>query len=132
MHYDRAEAWAHCSMFMPGINNGGDMRNVPVRFQEFNKKHPRIAEAYEGLASKCHESGPLNDRERILVKLGIAIGSGVEGSVHSQVRKGLDAGLRRDEIEHAFLLALTAIGFPSMMAALTWAEDILSKEDSTK
>ena len=108
------------------------MRTVPAKFQEFNKKRPRIAEAYESLASECHKGGPLNDRERILVKLGIAIGSGVEGSVHSQVRKGLDAGLRRDEIEHAFLLALTAIGFPSMMAALTWAEDILGKETNTK
>jgi 4-carboxymuconolactone decarboxylase len=108
------------------------MRKVPVTFQEFNKKHPRIAEAYEGLASECHVGGPLNDRERILVKLGIAIGSGVEGSVRSQVRKGLDAGLRPNEIEHAFLLALTAIGFPSMMAALTSAEDILSAESDTK
>jgi 4-carboxymuconolactone decarboxylase len=108
------------------------MRKVPVRFQEFNKKHPRIAEAYEGLAAECHKAGPLNETERALVKLGIAIGSGMEGSVHSQVRKALDAGLRPSEIEHAFLLGLTALGFPSMMAALTWAEDILSKETDAK
>jgi alkylhydroperoxidase/carboxymuconolactone decarboxylase family protein YurZ len=104
------------------------MRKVPVRFQEFNTKHPQIAEAYERLAGECHKSGPLNERERSLVKLGVAIGSGMEGSVHSQVRKSLDAGLQPDEIEHAFLLALTAIGFPRMMAALTWAEDVLHKE----
>ena len=108
------------------------MRKVPLRFQEFNKNNPRIAEAYENLASQCHKSGPLSEKERSLVKLGIAIGSGMEGSVHSQVRKGLDAGLQLDEIRHAFLLALTAIGFPRMMAALTWAEDILSKEVSLK
>ncbi len=108
------------------------MRRVPLRFQEFNKENPRIAEAYEKLASECHNSGPLSEKERSLVKLGIAIGSGMEGSVHSQIRKGLDAGLRPDEIRHAFLLALTAIGFPRMMAALTWAEDILNKEASEK
>jgi 4-carboxymuconolactone decarboxylase len=108
------------------------MRKVPLRFQQFNKENPRIAEAYETLASECHKSGPLNEKERSLVKLGIAIGSGMEGSVHSQVRKGLDAGLKAEEIRHAFLLALTAIGFPRMMAALTWAEDILNKEDSGK
>ena len=108
------------------------MRKVPARFQEFNKRHPRIAEAYEDLAAECHKSGPLNERERSLVKLGIAIGSGMEGSVHSQVRKALDGGLLPDEIRHAFLLSLTAMGFPRMMAALTWAEDILDKEAKTK
>jgi 4-carboxymuconolactone decarboxylase len=108
------------------------MRKVPVRFQVFNKKNPRIAEAYENLAAECHKSGPLNERERSLVKLGIAIGSGMEGSVHSQIRKALDAGLKQDEIHHTFLLALTAIGFPRMMAALTWAEDILNKETASK
>lgn len=108
------------------------MRKVPLRFQEFNKENPRVAEAYENLASECHKSGPLSEKERSLVKLGVAIGSGMEGSVHSQVRKALDAGLSPAEIRHGFLLALTAIGFPSMMAALTWAEDILGKEDSEK
>ncbi len=107
------------------------MRKVPLRFQEFNKENPRIAEAYEKLALECQKSGPLNQKERALVKLGVAIGSGMEGSVHSQIRKALDAGLHPDEIRHAFPLALTAIGFPRMMAALTWAEDIL-KEDSAK
>ena len=108
------------------------MRKAPARFLEFNKLHPRIAEAYENLASECHKSGPLNEKEKCLVRLGIAIGSGMEGSVHSQIRKALDAGLNRDEIEHAFLLALTAIGFPRMMAALTWAEDILKKDSGSK
>jgi alkylhydroperoxidase/carboxymuconolactone decarboxylase family protein YurZ len=108
------------------------MRKAPVRFQEFNKRYPGIAEAYENLASECHKSGPLNERERTLVKLGIAIGSGMEGSVHSQVRKALDAGIKQEEIRHALLLALTAIGFPGMMAALTWSEDILNKETSSK
>lgn len=106
------------------------MRKVPLRFQEFNRENPAIAEAYEKLASECHNSGPLSERERSLVKLGIAIGSGMEGSVRSQVRKGLDADLNIEEIRHAFRLALTAIGFPRMMAALTWAEDVLNKEVS--
>ena len=105
------------------------MRKAPERFIEFAKQYPKIAAAYENLAAECHKSGgPLNDRERALVKLGIAIGSGREGSVHSQVRKGLDGGMKPAEIRHAVLLAMTAIGFPSMMAALTWAEDILKKE----
>ena len=106
------------------------MRKVPERFGEFAKKYPQIAAAYESLAAECHQLGPLNAREQALVKLGVAAGSHMEGSVHSQVRKALDAGLKPDDIRQAILLALTAIGFPRMMAALTWAEDILKNETS--
>jgi 4-carboxymuconolactone decarboxylase len=108
------------------------MRKVPERFQKFSQQYSRIAAAYENLAGECHKLGPLNDRDRALVKLGIAAGSHMEGAVHSQVRKALDLGIHPDEIRHAILLATTAIGYPGMMAALTWAEDILSAEDSAK
>jgi 4-carboxymuconolactone decarboxylase len=109
------------------------MRKIPARFQEFAKQYPRIINAYEDLAGECRKSGgPLNERDCSLVKLGIAAGSHMEGSVHSQVRKSLDAGMKPDEIRHAILLALTTIGFPRMMAALAWAEDILGKESPAK
>jgi alkylhydroperoxidase/carboxymuconolactone decarboxylase family protein YurZ len=105
-----------------------DMRKLPERFISFTKAYPEIAAAYETLAGKCRESGPLDERDQTLVKLGVAIGSGLEGSVHSQVRKSLDAGVNPDEIRHAFMLAMTAIGFPKTMATFTWAEDILKDE----
>jgi alkylhydroperoxidase/carboxymuconolactone decarboxylase family protein YurZ len=108
------------------------MRKVPEKFKAFNKLYPRVADAYENLASECHNSGPLSEKERILAKLGIAIGSGLEGSVRSQVRKAFDAGMNREEVEHAFLLSITAIGFPAMMAALMWAEDILNEESAPR
>jgi 4-carboxymuconolactone decarboxylase len=116
------------------------MRQVPARFLKFKKDYPEIAEAYEKLASECHTAGPLNERDRALVKLGVATGSGVEGSVRSQVRKALDLGISPDEIRHTIVLSLTAIGFPKMMAILNWAEVILrevptrasSKKDPSK
>jgi 4-carboxymuconolactone decarboxylase len=106
------------------------MRRVPGRFQEFAKKYPQIMKAYEGLAGECRHSGPLSERDQALVKLGIAAGSHMEGLVRSQVRKALDLGLNPEEIRHAIVLALTSIGFPRMMASLTWAEDILKEEIS--
>jgi 4-carboxymuconolactone decarboxylase len=112
--------------------NGGYMRKVPERFQRFAKEYPRIAAAYENFAAECHKLGPLDARERSLVKIGVAAGSRMEGAVHSQVRKALDNGLRPDEIRHAILLTSTTIGFPGMMAALTWVEDILNKENPAK
>jgi len=106
------------------------MRRVPLRFQEFTKQYPQVATAYEALAGECRRSGPLGERDQALVKIGVAAGTQTEGVVHSQVRKALDIGLQPDEIRHAILLALTSIGFPKMMAALTWAEDILKAEIS--
>lgn len=103
------------------------MKKIPVRFQEFMKNYPKVANAYEGLAGECRKSGPLGEREQALVKLGIAAGSQLEGLVHSHVRKALDIGLKPDEIRHAIMLSLTSIGFPRMMSALTWAEDILAE-----
>ena len=108
------------------------MRKIPVRFQDFAKKYPKIITAYENLAGECHRSGPLSKRDQALVKLGIAAGSHMEGSVHSQVRKALDIGMQPDEIRHAVMLGLTSIGFPRMMASLTWAADILNQEISKK
>src|SRR5512138_43555 len=112
--------------------NGGEMRKIPIRFQEFTKNYPQVANAYEGLAGECRHSGPLGERDQALVKLGIAAGSQLEGLVHSQVRKALDLGLQPDEIRHAILLSFTSIGFPRIMAALTWSEDILKEETKLK
>ena len=106
------------------------MRKIPVRFQEFTKKYPQVATAYEGLAGECRHSGPLSERDQALVKLGIAAGSHMEGSVRSQTRKALDLGIQPDEIRHAVILSLISIGFPRMMAALAWTEDILKEEIS--
>lgn len=104
------------------------MRKIPETFIEFTRLYPKVATAYETLAGECRESGPLNEKDQALVRLGVAIGSGMEGSVRSQVRKGLDVGMNPDEIRHAFLLALTAIGFPKMMAVITMVEDLLEDE----
>jgi 4-carboxymuconolactone decarboxylase len=104
------------------------MKKIPVRFQEFMTTYPQIANSYESLSAECRRSGPLNERDQALVKLGIAAGAQLEGLVHSHVRKALDMGLQPDEIRHAIVMGLTSIGFPRMMSALTWAEDILKGE----
>lgn len=74
------------------------------------------------------DAGPLDDKTRALVKLGVCVGGWLEGSVHSAVRKALEAGATRDEIRHAVVVALPTIGFPSTMAALSWADDVLKKK----
>lgn len=61
-----------------------------------------------------------------MVKLGVAIGAASQGGVRSQVRKALDEGFSRAEIEHAILLSTTTIGLPQMIAAWTWTRSLLA------
>lgn len=99
----------------------------PTRFQRFGKKYPAVMQAYQALGEATAEAGPLDAKARALVKLGIATGAWREGAVHSHTRRALAVGCSPDEIRHVVLLATTTLGFPSMMAALTWVEDVLGR-----
>jgi len=45
--------------------------------------------------------------------------------VHSHTRKALEAGCSPAQVRHAVLLSVTTMGFPNMMAALSWVDDVL-------
>jgi AhpD family alkylhydroperoxidase len=45
-----------------------------------------------------------------------------ESAVRSHTHRALEAGATAEEIHHALLLGITTIGFPAMMAALSWAQ----------
>lgn len=104
------------------------MAGLPKRFDRFLNDFPEIATAYENMGDSIHRFGPLNDKERALVKIAIAIGLNMEGAVHAQVRKGIKAGLTKKEIRQIALLAIPTIGFPPAMAAMSWMDDILDKK----
>lgn len=108
------------------------MKKIPKRFKDFKKNYRDIAKAYEDLGAACHAAGPLNEKTRSLVKLAISIGARLEGGVHSQVRKAIDAGATRDEMYQVAFLSIPTIGFPSAMAAMSWIEDIVRPEKSKK
>jgi alkylhydroperoxidase/carboxymuconolactone decarboxylase family protein YurZ len=112
---------------MKAKSKSAGARAVPKRFREFGRRYPAIAAAYESLAKATQEAGPLDTKARCLVKLGIAAGAWREGAVHSHTRRALDAGCTPEEIRHVVLLATTTLGFPSMMAVMTWVEDVLSR-----
>lgn len=98
---------------------------VPKRYKRFMEEFPETAKAYEMLGDAVHKAGPLDDRTRALVKVAISTGARLEGALHSHVRKALSAGVKPEEIRHAIMLSLPTIGLPSMMAALSWADDII-------
>lgn len=100
---------------------------IPEPYLRFQQKFPAIFGAYASLGATIHAESSLSERERALIKLGMAMGAQQEGALHAHVRKALDAGLAPDEIRQVVLLAIPSLGFPAMMAAMTWVEDILGE-----
>jgi len=100
---------------------------LPKKYESFSETFPEILRLYQQLGKSCRESGPLKEKCQDLIKLGIAIGANSRGSVMSSVRKALASGSTPEEIAHAVLLSLTTTGFPNMIAALGWVNEVLEK-----
>src|SRR5262249_46407061 len=99
----------------------------PSNISSFEKKHPAVWEAFAKLGEACHETGPLDEKTRRLVKLALAVAFRSEGAVHSATRNALQSGVTRGEVENVAVLPMTTIGWPAAHAAMTWIEDDLSK-----
>ncbi len=100
---------------------------LPEQFKNLVREYPDVCKAFENLGKYCHEAGPLDERTRRIAKLGIAIGSGSEGAVHSAVRNALNTGLSKEEVMHVGILSVTTIGLPHALAAMTWIKDLIEK-----
>jgi alkylhydroperoxidase/carboxymuconolactone decarboxylase family protein YurZ len=100
---------------------------LPKTYENFSEKFPEVLKHYQELGKSCREAGPLEDKYQDLVKLGIAIGANSRGAVMSSVRKALVSGATQEEITQAVLLSLTTTGFPNMIAALGWVNEVLEK-----
>jgi len=103
------------------------MGKLPKAFETFRKRYPSVYKAYEALGGAAHEAGPLDQKTRELVKLGMAIGGRLEGAVRSHAQRAREAGATPQEIEHVVLLAVTTVGFPTAVAAFTWVEEHLGR-----
>ena len=100
---------------------------IPSRYKRMHREHPEYMAAYESLGKASRMAGPLSDREVALVKLAISIGAGLEGAAHSHCRKAIDSGCSAEDLNHVAMLAAPTIGFPPMMRAKSWVEDVVSK-----
>jgi 4-carboxymuconolactone decarboxylase len=102
------------------------MPNVPVkRYQLMKRRYPEVMDAVETLGLAATSAGPLEEKTKHLVQLGAAAAIGSEGAVHSHARRALQAGATPDEVQHALILLVSTIGFPSVVAAMSWIDDVL-------
>ena len=104
------------------------MAQLPKPYLSFRKQHPEVAAAHEALGAACAEAGPLDPKTRELVRLGISIGGRLEGAVHSHARQALEEGISAKEIRQVCNLAITTLGFPAAMAALSWVNDMIANQ----
>ena len=98
----------------------------PRTYDEFVKRYPKLAEAWEKIGEAGRE-GPLDGKTARLMKLAIAMGAMREGAVHSGVRKALASGITVEEIEQVVALAAGTLGLPSTVAVFTWVRDEMGK-----
>lgn len=98
---------------------------LPKPYVQMAEKHPDMMQAYEKLGEACTTGGPLDRKTASLIKLAISSTAGLEGAAHSHARKALEAGCSPEELLHVTLLCVPTIGFPSMMRARGWVEDVL-------
>ena len=97
---------------------------LPATAGEIAERHPDVWSAYSALGRALGDAGPLNERERRLVKLALAIGAQSEGAVHSHVRRATAEGVDAAAIEQVALLAIPTLGFPRAAAAYSWVGDL--------
>lgn len=98
---------------------------LPDIYVSFRERFPEAAAILDSLGAAT-ERGPMDERTRRLVKLGVAVGAQAEGAVRSNARKARAMGIPADEILQVALLAVNTRGFPAAVAALAWMEEVLS------
>ena len=98
---------------------------IPKNYLKLKAREGEFVAAVEALGRTAKRAGPLDEKTSQLIQIAAAAGIRSEGSVHSHVRRALDAGATPEEIRHTLILLTSTIGFPTVAAALSWAGDIL-------
>ncbi|MDA8174120.1 MAG: carboxymuconolactone decarboxylase family protein [Nitrospiraceae bacterium] len=106
-----------------------DIKALPGHYSKIRKRFPEYASALDKLGEAARCAGPLDEKTAHLIQMAAAAAVHSEGAVHSHTRRALMAGAEKEEIYHALLLLTSTVGFPTVAAALSWADDILKKKE---
>ena len=94
------------------------MEDIHDLFKDFKSEFPELYAKNEALGVYVHENGgPLDDKTRWLIKLGISAASHHQTSVATHVERAREAGANEQEIMHALFLVIPTCGFPTFMEA---------------
>ncbi len=104
------------------------MAKMPAQYTGIQGRYKKVMAALETLGKATKAAGPLKKKTSELVQLAAAAAVRSEGSVHSHARRALAAGATAEEVRHAIVLLTSTIGFPTVSAALSWADDVIEKK----
>jgi len=104
------------------------MSEVPDQYLHIKKRFSKFSKAVDNLGKVTRDSGPINKKTSHLIQMAAAIAIRSEGAAHSHTRRALQAGATPEEIYHAIILLTSTIGFPTVSAALSWADDVIKKQ----
>jgi AhpD family alkylhydroperoxidase len=107
-------------------------KQLPNQYESIRRRFKKYFDAFDNLGKAARESGPINTKTSQLIQLAASAAIRSEGSVHSHARRALEAGAKPEEIYHALILLTSTIGFPTVSAALSWADDVIRKKPSKK
>jgi len=102
-------------------------RKPPKHYLKVKKAQPDFIAAWDAIGKAVRDTGPLEAKTGHLIQLAAAAAVRSEGAVHSHVRRLVDLKAKPAEIRQAIMLTAATIGFPAVMAALSWADDILER-----
>ena len=108
------------------------MPKLPDQFTSIRKRFEKYFKAVENLGKEARAAGPLNKKTAQLIQLAAAAATRSEGAVHSHTRRALEAGAKPAEVYHAIILLTSTIGFPTVAAALCWADDVIGEKAKKK
>ncbi|OUS30787.1 alkylhydroperoxidase [Thalassotalea sp. 42_200_T64] len=102
------------------------METIPSKqYLKIKARYPDFLNAVEILGKTIKQEGPIDNKTAQLVQLAAAASVRSEGAVHSHTKRAINAGAQDEEIYHTLILLTSTIGFPNVMAALSWAEDVI-------
>lgn len=107
-------------------------KGKPSFYKKMNKQYPEIFTAAENLGTTLRTAGPLDEKTSHLIQLAAAAASHSEGAVCSHTRRALQVGATPEEIAHTIMLLISTIGFPQVMAAMSWAQQVTEKMAKAK
>jgi alkylhydroperoxidase/carboxymuconolactone decarboxylase family protein YurZ len=99
---------------------------LPDIFKTFLERHTDVSDALRTVGDLAAAAGPIENKVQHLIQLGISIGLSSKGGVRSHARRALDAGATTEEILQTVLLSSTIVGFPAMIAAYGWVNEVLT------